>query len=252
MQKLVTFSNPEFGNVRGLTIHGEPWLVGKDVAITLGYKNPRDALANHVDSEDKGVANCDTLGGTQEMTVINESGLYSLILGSKLPGAKKFKRWVTSDVLPSIRKTGGYIAGQESMTDQELMAKALMVAQKTIEERNRQIEMMKPKEIFADAVATSHTSILVGELAKILKGNGIEIGQNRLFAELRNRGYLIRREGTDHNMPTQKAMELNLFEIKETAVSHSDGHVTIQKTPKVTGKGQQYFINMFLKEYGCV
>ncbi|MBQ6452564.1 MAG: phage antirepressor, partial [Solobacterium sp.] len=187
MQKLVTFSNPEFGNVRGLTIQGEPWLVGKDVAITLGYKNPRDALANHVDSEDKGVANCDTLGGTQEMTVINESGLYSLILGSKLPGAKKFKRWVTSEVLPSIRKTGGYIAGQESMTDQELMAKALMVAQKTIEERNRQIEMMKPKEIFADAVATSHTSILVGELAKILKGNGVEIGQNRLFAELRNR-----------------------------------------------------------------
>lgn len=247
MNKIKVFENPEFGSIRTVEQDGEPWLAGKDVAAALGYSNPRDAISKHVDDEDKGVAKCDTLGGNQNMTIINESGLYSLILSSKLPTAKKFKHWVTSEVLPSIRKTGGYISGQETMSDADLMAKALLVAQRQINQRDARIAEMQPKALFADSVAASKTSILIGELAKILKQNGVEnMGQNRLFEWLRSNGYLIRRKGTDYNMPTQRAMELKLFEIKETVVSHADGHQTINKTPKVTGKGQQYFINAFL------
>lgn len=189
----------------------------------------------------------ETPSGLQTMTIINESGLYSLILSSKLPTAKEFKHWVTSEVLPSIRKTGGYISGQETMSDSELMAKALLVAQRQIEQRDKQIAEMHPKVLFADSVCASKTSILVGELAKILKQNGVDnMGQNRLFEWLRTHGYLIRRKGNDYNMPAQKAMEMGLFEIKETVVSHADGHQTTNKTPKVTGKGQQYFVNKFL------
>lgn len=247
MNKIKVFENPEFGSIRTVEQDGEPWLAGKDVAAALGYSNPRDAISKHVDDEDKGVAKCDTLGGNQNMTIINESGLYSLILSSRLPTAKKFKHWVTSEVLPSIRKTGGYISGQENMSDSELMAKALLVAQRQINQRDARIAEMQPKALFADSVAASKTSILIGELAKILKQNGVEnMGQNRLFEWLRSNDYLIRRKGTDYNMPTQRAMELKLFEIKETVVSHADGHQTINKTPKVTGKGQQYFINAFL------
>ena len=247
MNKIKVFENPEFGSIRTVEQDGEPWLAGKDVAAALGYSNPRDAISKHVDDEDKGVAKCDTLGGNQNMTIINESGLYSLILSSRLPTAKKFKHWVTSEVLPSIRKTGGYISGQETMSDADLMAKALLVAQRQINQRDARIAEMQPKALFADSVAASKTSILIGELAKILKQNGVEnMGQNRLFEWLRSNGYLIRRKGTDYNMPTQRAMELKLFEIKETVVSHADGHQTINKTPKVTGKGQQYFINAFL------
>ena len=247
MNKIKVFENPEFGSIRTVEQDSEPWLAGKDVAAALGYSNPRDAISKHVDDEDKGVAKCDTLGGNQNMTIINESSLYSLILSSRLPTAKKFKHWVTSEVLPSIRKTGGYISGQENMSDSELMAKALLVAQRQINQRDARIAEMQPKALFADSVAASKTSILIGELAKILKQNGVEnMGQNRLFEWLRSNGYLIRRKGTDYNMPTQRAMELKLFEIKETVVSHADGHQTINKTPKVTGKGQQYFINAFL------
>lgn len=248
MNNIKIFENPEFGSIRTVEQNGEPWLSGKDVAAALGYSNPRKAIADHVDEEDKGVTNCYTLGGNQNMTVINESGLYSLILSSKLPTAKKFKHWVTSEILPSIRKTGGYISGQENMSDSELMAKALLVAQRQIEQRDARIAEMQPKALFADSVCASKSSILVGELAKILKQNGVNMGQNRLFEWLRSNGYLIRRKGTDYNMPTQRAMELKLFEIKETVVNHADGHQTTSKTPKVTGKGQVYFINTFLKE----
>lgn len=248
MNKIKVFENPEFGSIRTVEQDGEPWLAGKDVAAALGYSNPRDAISKHVDDEDKGVAKCDTLGGNQNMTIINESGLYSLILSSRLPTAKKFKHWVTSEVLPSIRKTGGYISGQESMSDSELMAKALLVAQRQIEQRDARIAEMQPKALFADSVCASKSSILVGELAKIIKQNGVDMGQNRLFEWLRNNGYLICRKGTDYNMPTQRAMDLKLFEIKETVVNHADGHQTTSKTPKVTGKGQVYFINTFLKE----
>lgn len=240
--QLFNFENHE---VRSLLLNNEPWFVGKDVAEALGYSKARNAIATHIDSEDKKDAPIQgTLGGVQEMTVINESGLYSLVLSSKLPSAKKFKRWVTSEVLPALRKTGQYQV--KDLSGSELMARALIEAQNVLAAKDKVIEEMKPKVVFADAVATSHTSILVGELAKILKQNGIEMGQKRLFAWLREKGYLIKRQGTDYNMPTQKAMDLGLFEIKEGSYVNGSGVNITTKTPKVTGKGQQYFINKFL------
>lgn len=237
--------------VRTLLRDNEPYFVGKDVAEILGYSNPRDALSKHVDSDDKGVAKCDTLGGTQKLTVINESGLYSLILGSKLPTAQKFKHWVTSEVLPTIRKHGAYMTDAKAaaiVTDKGSLADLLQQAAEQLKRKDIQIEQMKPKALFADAVSTSDTPILVGELAKILHQNGVSMGQNRMFRWLRDNGYLISRKGSDYNMPTQRAMELGLFKIKENAITHSDGHVTITKTPKVTGKGQVYFVNKFVGE----
>ena len=246
MNDLRIFENKEFGEIRTVVKDGEPWFVGKDVAEILGYTNPQKAVREHVDDDDRGVNEMDTPGRVQSVVVINESGLYSLILSSKLPNAKKFKKWVTSEVLPSIRKNGGYIAGQEIMSDDELMARALQVAQNKILERDKQIETMKPKAIFADAVAASHTSILIGDLAKLISQNGVNIGQKRLFKWLRDTGYLIKREGSDRNMPTQRSMEMKLFEVKESTISNPDGSVRITRTPKVTGKGQQYFVNKFL------
>ena len=244
MNELQVFKNQEFGQVRTLTLNDEPWFVGKDVAEALGYAAPRSAVSKKVDDADRGVAEMETPSGKQNMTIINESGLYALIFGSKLESAQKFKRWVTSEVLPALRKTGQYQV--KELSGQELMAKALIEAQNVLAAKDKQIEEMKPKALFADAVATSHTSILVGELAKILKQNGIEMGQKRLFAWLREKGYLIKRQGTDYNMPTQKAMDLGLFEIKEGSYVNGSGVNITTKTPKVTGKGQQYFINKFL------
>lgn len=246
MNEMKVFYNAECGKLRTLNRDGEPWFVGKDVATALGYKDSVNALKSHVSEEDKGGWRIATQYGEREAVIINESGLYSLILSSKLDSAKRFKRWVTAEVLPSIRKSGGYIAGQDEMSYTELLAKALLVAQRQIEQRNAQIAEMQPKALFADAVAASHTSILIGELAKILKQNGVDIGQNRLFETLRQQGYLIRRNGTDYNSPTQKAMELGLFEVKESTVGNPDGSVRVTRTTKVTGKGQQYFINKFL------
>lgn len=242
--QLFNFENHE---VRSLLINSEPWFIGKDVAEILGYSNPRDAISKHVDSEDKNsVAIRDGITrGNPNQTIINESGLYCLVLSSKLPSAKKFKRWVTSEVLPALRKTGQYQV--KELSGSELMAKALIEAQSVLAAKDKQIEQMKPKVVFADAVATSHTSILVGELAKILKQNGIDMGQKRLFAWLREKGYLIKRQGTDYNMPTQKAMDLGLFEIKEGSYVNGSGVNITTKTPKITGKGQQYFINKFLQ-----
>lgn len=245
MNELQIFQNPEFGTVRTVEMNGEPWLVGKDVAEALGYTNPNEALSDHVEAEDKLNSKTLTSLGQRGGWLINESGLYSLVLSSKLPTAKKFRRWVTGEVLPSIRKTGGYIAGQENMSDADLMARALLVAKKQIDDRNRQIAEMTPKAVFADAVSASKSNILIGELAKLLRQNGIEMGQNRLFEWMRKNGYLINRDSTDRNMPTQRAMEMGLFVVKETAITHSDGHTTVTKTPKVTGKGQVYFINKF-------
>lgn len=248
MNEIQIFNNPQFGEVRAVTIDNEPWFVGKDVAERLGYKNPQEAIRNHVDSEDKGVSEILTPGGKQQAPIINESGLYSLVLSSKLPTAKAFKRWITSEVIPSIRKNGGYIHGQDRMTDAELLSRALLVAQRQIESRDRQLEEMQPKALFADAVSASKSSILIGELAKLLRQNGVDMGQNRLFDWMRDNGYLIRRDATDRNMPTQRSMDMGLFEVKETTITHSDGHITVNKTAKVTGKGQQYFINLFLKK----
>ena len=245
MNELQVFENQEFGEVRSLLINSEPWFVGKDVASVLGYADTNKAIAMHVDNEDKLNDKTALSLGQRGGWLINESGLYSLILSSKLPSAKKFKRWVTSEVLPALRKTGQYQV--KELSGQELMAKALIEAQSVLAAKDKVIEEMKPKVVFADAVATSNTSILVGELAKILKQNGIEIGQKRLFAWLREKGYLIKRKGTDYNMPTQKAMDLGLFEIKEGSYINGSGANITTKTPKVTGKGQQYFINKFLQ-----
>lgn len=246
MNELQIFKSKEFGEIRTVIIEDEPWFVGKEVASALGYKDTSDALKKHVAKEDKLTRCFADSGQKRQMYIVNESGLYALIFGSKLDTAKKFKRWVTSEILPSIRKTGGYIAGQETMTDAELMAKALLVAQKQIEERNRQIEQMQPKALFADAVTASETSILVGDLAKLICQNGVKIGQKRLFQWLRDNGYLIKQKGASWNMPTQRSAEMKLFEVKETTITHSDGHVSVNKTVKVTGKGQVYFINKFL------
>ena len=196
MNDLQIFNSEEFGEIRTVTIDDEPWFVGKDVALALGYTNPQKAVRSHVLEEDRGMNEMDTPSGRQNLAVINESGLYALIFGSKLESTKRFKHWVTSEVLPSIRKHGGYISGQESMTDDELLSKALLVAQSKIAERDRliaekqkDIERMRPKEIFADAVASSKQSILIGQLAKLICQNGHPIGQNRLFDWLRKHGY---------------------------------------------------------------
>ena len=189
---------PEFGEIRTVTIHEEPWFVGKDVAQVLGYSNPQKAIRDHVDEDDRTVNESFTVNGTA-VVLINESGLYSLILSSKLPNAKKFKRWVTSEVLPSIRSNGGYISNQEKMTPEEILANAIKVAERVIAEKDRQIEAMRPKALFADSVAASSSTLLVGELAKVLRQNGVDMGEKRLFSWLRDNGYLIKRKGTDYN-----------------------------------------------------
>ncbi|MCO4480142.1 Phage antirepressor protein [Streptococcus infantarius subsp. infantarius] len=235
-------------DVRTVTINGEPYLVGKDVAEILGYSRPDNAIRNHVDDEDKLVHQFSASGQNRNMTVINESGFYALVLSSKLPRAKEFKRWVTSEVLPTIRKNGMY-ATDELLDNPDF---AIATLQKLKEEREAKklleatIEEQKPKVIFANAVSASHTSILVGDFAKLMRQNGLNFGQNRMFAWLRENGYLISRKGNSWNMPTQKAMDLGLFEIKETTINHSDGHISINKTPKITGKGQLYFADKLL------
>ena len=248
MNEIKIFDNPEFGKVRTMEINGEPYFVGKDVAEILGYTKARNAIASHVDSEDKKDAPIQgDLGGTQEMTVINESGLYSLILSSKLPKAKEFKRWVTSEVLPSIRKHGAY-AVDELLNDPEFAIKTFTALKEERERSKRlseQIEADKPKVIFADSVSAAKSSILIGDLAKLLKQNGVNIGQNRLFEWLRQNGYLIK-DGTSKNMPTQRAADMKLFEVKVRTVNNPDGSIRETKTTVVTGKGQVYFVNKFI------
>ena len=253
MNGLKIFENPAFGKVRVVEQGGEPWFVGSEVAKILGYQNGRDAILKHVKDNHKATVAIHDGSQNRNQTIIDEAGLYSLVMRSKLPQAEEFQEWVTAEVLPAIRKTGGYIAGSEKMSDAELMAKAVLVAQATIKERDARIaelesdtQRMKPKEIFADAVSASDQTILIGDLAKLIKQNGHDMGQKRMFEWLRNNGYLIKRQGADYNSPTQRAMELGLFRIKETAVTHSDGHVTVSKTVKVTGKGQTYFVNKLL------
>lgn len=253
MNDLQIFNSPEFGEIRTIEKNGEPWFVGKDVAAALGYERPTKAILDHVDDEDKDeVPIQDSIGRSQNTPIINESGLYSLVLSSKLPTAKKFKRWVTSEVIPSIRKHGAYMTPDKL---EEVLLKPdtlIQLAQNLKAEQEKRMalevkmEEQKPKVLFAESVEAAKTSILIGELAKLLKQNGINIGQNRLFEWLRNNGYLIKRQGSDYNMPTQRAMEMGLFEIKETTITHSDGHIHVSKTPKVTGKGQVYFVNLFV------
>lgn len=251
MNSISTFNNPAFGSVRAVSVNDEPYFVGKDVAEILGYSNPRDALSKHVDAEDKGVANCDTLSGAQKMTIINESGLYSLILSSKLPKAKEFKRWVTAEVLPAIRKTGGYVNDTAQFVESYFgqldpsQKHALTMMFDESKRMSAQLKEQAPKVLFANAVETAHNSILIGDLAKIIRQNGVDIGQKRLFDWMRQNGYLIK-DGQSKNMPTQKAMDMSLFEVKESTINNPDGSVRVTRTTKVTGKGQTYFVKKFL------
>lgn len=237
--------------VRTVAVDDAPWFVASDVAKILNYRSAPD-MTRRLEREDRGYAKVRTPGGEQELTIISESGLYDAIFRSNAEGAKPFRRWVTSEVLPAIRKHGGYLTEEkieQALTDPDTI---IELATRLKEERAARAELETarkadaPKVLFADAVSTSDSTILVGDLAKILRGNGVDIGATRLFAVLRETGYLINRKGSDWNSPTQKAMDLGLFRIKETAVTHSDGHVTVNKTPKVTGKGQTYFVERFL------
>lgn len=258
MNDMQVFTNNMFGQVRVIQREGEPWFVAADVCKALEIGNSRQAIVR-LDDDEKGVISTDTLGGQQQVNIVNEPGLYTLVLGSRKPEAKLFKRWITHEVIPAIRKTGGYIAGEKSMTDEELMARALLMAQNKIQQRDERIKALEhsntaleakveadaPKVLFADSVAASNQSILIGELAKILRQNGIEIGQNRLFERLRKEGYLGT-HGEYYNIPTQRAMDLKLFEIKKRAINSPDGRNIVSTTVKVTGKGQQYFVNRYL------
>ena len=250
MNSLQIFSSSEFGQIRTVTKDDEPMFCLGDLcrALDLTSKGVKQRLSDEVIST---YPIEDSLGRMQNSLFVNEDGLYDVILESRKDSARKFRKWVTSEVLPSIRKNGGYIAGQETMSDSELMAKALLVAQKQIEQRNSIIEQQKakieadkPKTIFADAVSASKTSILIGDLAKLICQNGYKIGQKRLFEWLRENGYLIK-SGSSKNMPMQRYVEQGLFEIKESNVQNPDGSVRITKTTKITGKGQIYFVNKF-------
>ncbi len=234
---------------------GEPWFVAKDVCDILGMSNPSMAIAALDKDEVSQVDPKNYLGSenrsNQAINIVSEPGLYRLVMRSRKPEAKEFQRWVTHEVLPQIRRTGGYIPTPESDSDEDIMARAVLVAQKTIERKNQQlqakdaqIKVLEPKARFADAVAASDGTCLVGELAKMLRQNGMDIGQNRLFRLLQADGYLGK-SGSNRNVPTQRAMDLGLFRIKETTVTHADGHTTVSRTPKVTGKGQRYFIDRY-------
>lgn len=253
MQDLQIFNFEELP-VRTLIVDEEPYFVGKDVADILGYSNSRKALLDHVDEEDKLTSRIVTAGQNRNQTIINESGLYSLIFSSKLESAKRFKRWVTSEVLPAIRKHGVYATDnviENTLNNPDYIINVLTEYKKEKEHNlalKQQVNENKPKVLFADSVAGSDNSILVGELAKILKQNGVDIGQNRLFKWLRNNGYLIKKSGESYNLPTQKSMDLKILDIKKRIINNPDGSSKVSRTPKVTGKGQQYFINKFLAE----
>lgn len=253
--EIKVFSNEEFGSIRRVEVDGEFWLVGRDVAQALGYAKPENALVTHVDRDDTlkwGIM--DSLGRIQNTTLINESGMYSLALSSKLASAKKVRRWVTSEVLPSIRKHGAYMTSETleaAILNPDYLLKVATALKEETDKRKAlesKVQADAPKVLFADSVAASTSTILISELAKILRQNGVNTGEKRLFRWMRENGYLVKRNGTDYNMPTQLSMELGILKVKETVVCHSDGHTSISKTPKVTGKGQTYFLNKFLGE----
>lgn len=255
MNELQVFNSKEFGNVRTIEENGKVLFCGSDVAKALEYDQPHKAIARHCKSGTvRNVPHPQSPNKTIEMTFIPEGDLYRLIIHSRLPSAEKFERWIFDEVLPTIRKTGGYVSDDEMFLNTYLpyadeQTRAMFKSTlETVRGLNKKIEQDKPKVLFADSVASSDSTCLIGEVAKLIKQNGVSIGQNRLFDWLRQNGYLISRKGTDYNMPTQKSMELGLFEIKERTLNNPDGSIRITRTPKVMGKGQQYFINRFLSE----
>lgn len=249
MNELEIFKNEEFGEIRMIMINNEPWFVGKDVAEILGYVDTNKAISMHVDEDDKLNDKTASSLGQRGGWFINESGLYSLILSSKLPTAKKFKHWVTYEVLPTIRKHGAYMTDEKAfdvLHNASGLADLLQQAAEQLKQKDIQIERMKPKALFADAVASSKNSILIGELAKLIKANGHDIGQNKLFSWMRENGYLMK-SGEAYNQPTQKSMELGLMKIKKSIINNPDGSTITTATTKITGKGQIYFVNKFCK-----
>ena len=248
MNDVKIFESSEFGQARTTVIDGEPWFVAADVCRALDLGNPTRAL-DRLDNDERTLISIKGASNGKPVNGVNEPGLYSLVLGSRKPEAKAFKRWITHEVIPAIRKTGGYHIPQSPA---EQMAQGILAAQKLLAERdatiakqNEQIAVLTPKGIFADAVTASKTSILVGGLAKLIKQQGIDIGQKRLFAWMRENGFLIK-SGTEKNMPTQRAMDMKLFEVKEGSFVDGNGVNRITRTTKVTGKGQVYFVNKFL------
>lgn len=261
---IMAFENADFGRIRAVSENGEPWFVASDVSEVLGYRTAYDMTRNLFEDE-KGTQIVRTPGGNQQMAIVNEPGFYHAVMQRRSSWVKNddarhrveaFQRWVTHEVLPAIRRDGGYMAAKPDETPEETMARALRIADETMRRQRERIEglaaenaELRPKALFADAVAASDGTCLVGELAKMLRQNGVDIGQNRLFAWLRDNGWLGK-TGCNRNVPTQRAMDMGLFRIKETAVTHSDGHVTVTRTPKVTGKGQAYFVNRFIEAEG--
>lgn len=243
MNEIQQFTNPEFGTIRTTVDEsGEPWFVAKDVCNALGIDK---TAASRLDDDEKGLRLTQTPGGEQQILTVSEAGFYRLVMKSRKPEAKAFKRWVTHEVLPTIRKQGGYMVAREDETPDQLMARALLIAKDALERKDKELEELRPKALFADAVGASDGTCLVGEFAKMLKQNGVNIGQNRLFDWLRDNGYLGK-SGSNRNVPTQRAMDMGLFRIKESTIVHSDGHVTLNRTPKITGKGQRYFLEKFM------
>ncbi|MCT6514799.1 phage antirepressor [Bacillus subtilis] len=252
MNELQKIFNYQDQQVRTVVKDGQPWFVAKDVCNVLNHSNHKVAVSRLDEDEVSKVYLTDSLGRNQKTTVVNEAGLYSLILTSNKPEAKQFKRWITHEVIPEIRKTGGYVANDELFIQtylpqaDEHIKLLFKTTLHTMKEQSKQIETMKPKVIFAEAVESSESSVLVGELAKIIQQNGVDIGPNKLFQWLRDNGYLIRKKGESFNLPTQRSMEMGLFEIKKRTVSNLDGSIRTTRTPKVTGKGQIYFVNKFM------
>lgn len=244
MSDLQVFDNDQFGKLRAFADEtDEPLFAATDVAKALGYADATH-MTRRLDGDEKGLRSVETPGGSQQLSVITEAGLYNAVIGSKIPAAKAFKRWVTHDVIPAIRRRGGYMVAVQNETPEQTMARALLIAKDALDRRDARIAELEPKALFADAVAASDGTCLVGELAKMLRQNGVQVGQNRLFKRLRDDGFLGK-SGQNYNVPTQYAIERGLFRVKETSITHSDGHVTITRTPKVTGKGQVYFIRRY-------
>lgn len=244
-KSIIPFTSEKFGTIRAINVSDEPWFVAKDVCDILGLGRQQDST-RYLDDDEKRRCLVNTPSGDQRMVCVSEPGLYKLIMRSRKPEAKAFQRWVTHEVLPALRRDGAYVASDGTEDDATLMARALLAAKRQMDAKDALIAEMRPKALFADAVAASDGTCLIGELAKMLRQNGVEVGQNRLFGWMRRDGYLGS-AGSHRNVPTQRAMEMGLFRIKETAITHSDGHVTISRTPKVTGKGQRYFLDRYGK-----
>lgn len=240
------FSSEQFGNVRAMSLNDEPWFVAKDVCDVLGIKT------NHLREDGRGLDDDEVMNlpnwevGGKAPLIVSEAGFYKLVMRSRKPEAKAFQRWVTHEVLPAIRRTGGYMVAKQDETPEQIMARAVLVAQDTIERQKRQIDELKPKALFADAVESSKSTCSVSYLAKILAQNGVKIGRNRLFSWLRENGYLGK-TGKERNVPLQRYVDQGLFIVSEVPVTHSNGEVVINFTTRVTGKGQRYFVELFAK-----